>query len=311
MMRLLRCHQLTGKVSLLTAIVISMFIAMPAFAGEGLTKIADNVYSYVDVKNSAPGNSFAANAGIVVGRDAILVVDTLISAKEARRFIKDIRKISDKPIKYVVNTHYHLDHALGNCEFAREGAIIISHMKDRKNLEKLGDQELKNARSYGLSEEDMAGTVVTLPTITFADRMTIDLGNELVDLIFVASSHTDGSSLVYIPREKTMFAGDVLFTDFHPFMGDSNVAGWVETLDYILFLDVNAIIPGHGPLSGKKDVADMKAYIQLFDKKARELAAQTQDVDKIAAEMKKVLPAKSQGEWLIPYNIKTKYLTGK
>jgi glyoxylase-like metal-dependent hydrolase (beta-lactamase superfamily II) len=191
------------------------------------------------------------------------------------------------------------------------GAIIISQMYDRKNLEKKGEEELKDARSYGLSEQEMAGTVVSLPTISFADRMTIDLGDELVELIYVGASHTDGSALVYLPRRKVLFAGDVLFTDFHPFMGDSNIQGWVETLDYILFLDANSIIPGHGPLSGKKDVAALRDYLLAFDTKAREQVAKTKDVEIIAAELKKVLPARSQGEWLIPYNVRTKYLQEK
>ena len=291
--------------------VINMLFAATVSAGQGLTKIADNVYSYVDVKNASPANSFAANAGIVIGRDGILVVDTLISAKEARRFISDIRKVSDKPIKYVVDTHYHLDHAFGNSEFAKLGATIIAQANDKRNLANKGEDALKKAKSYGLTDEDLAGTVITLPTLTFTDRMTIDLGDELVELIFVASSHTEGSALVYLPRRKILFAGDILFTDFHPFMGDGNVDGWVETLNYVLFLDVNTIIPGHGPISGKKDIAEMKNYLLTFDKKARELAAKTKDVDYIAAELKKVLPVKSQGEWLIAYNIRTKYLPAK
>jgi cyclase len=294
-------------------IIWSLFVtvalsAATAFAQEGLTKLADNVYSYVGVKNASPANSFAANAGIVVGRDGILVVDTLISAKEAKRFISDIRKVSDKPIKYVVDTHYHLDHAFGNSEFARLGATIISQVNDRKNLANKGEAGLKNAKGYGLTDADMAGTVITLPTLTFTDRMTIDLGGETVELIYLAPSHTEGSTLVYLPERKILFAGDVLFTDFHPFMGDSDVAGWVKTLDFILALDVTTIIPGHGPISGKKDIAEMKAYIQTFDQKARELVAKSKDADFIAAEMKKVLPVKSQGEWMIAYNLKMKYL---
>jgi glyoxylase-like metal-dependent hydrolase (beta-lactamase superfamily II) len=291
--------------------VISMLVASTAYAGQGLTKLTDNVYSYVDVKNASPANSFAANAGIVIGRDGILVVDTLTSAKEARRFISDIRKVSDKPIKYVVDTHYHLDHAFGNCEFAKLGATIISQEKDRKNLVNKGEAGLKNAKGYGLTEEDMAGTVITLPTLSFTDRMNIDLGGETVELIYVGPSHTEGSTLVYLPERKILFAGDVLFTDFHPFMGDGDVVGWVKTLDFILALDVTTIIPGHGPISGKKDIAEMKAYIQTFDQKARELAAKTNDVDYIAAELKKILPARHLGEWMIVYNIKMKYLPAK
>ena len=88
----------------------------------GLEKIADNVYSYVDIKNGTPQKSFGANAGIIIGEDGIVVIDTLVSSKEAMRFIKDIRAVSDKPIKYVINTHYHLDHTFGNSEFVKLGA---------------------------------------------------------------------------------------------------------------------------------------------------------------------------------------------
>ncbi len=291
--------------------VITALFATTASAQQGLTKLAESVYSYVDVKNATAAESFAANAGFVVGRDGILVVDTLISAKEARRFIGDIRKVSDKPIRYVVDTHYHLDHAFGNSEFARLGATIISQENDRKNLAARGEASLRNAGNYGLTEKDMAGTVITLPTLTFTDRLTIDLGGETVELIYVAPSHTEGSALVYLPARKILFTGDVLFTDFHPFMADGDIAGWVKTLDFILALDVTTIIPGHGPISGKKDIAEMKEYIQTFDRKARQLAAKSKDADYIAAELKKVLPARSLGEWMIAYNLKLKYLPAK
>lgn len=291
--------------------VMAALFATTASARQGLTKLAENVYSYVDVKNATPVESFAANAGIVVGRDGILVVDTLISAKEDRKFIGDIRKVSDKQIKYVVDTHYHLDHAFGNCEFAKTGAAIISQANDRKNLASKGEAALKNAKSYGLTDEDMAGTVITLPTLTFTDRMTIDLGGETVELIYVAPSHTEGSILVYLPERKILFTGDVLFTDFHPFMAEGDVTGWIKTLDYILALDVTTIIPGHGPISGKKDIAEMKEYIRTFDQKARELAAKSKDVDYIAAELKKVLPVRSLADWMIAYNLKLKYLPAK
>lgn len=295
---------------LLVVVAIATLGNGEAFAQEGLTKIADNIYSYVDVKNGSPANSFAANAGIIVGKDGIVVVDTLVSAKEAQRFIRDIRKVSDKPIRYVVDTHYHLDHAFGNAEFVKLGAVVISHANDRKNLEKNGEPTLKNAKNFGLTEKDMAGTAIALPTLTFTDRMTISLGDEEIQLIYVAPSHTSGSILVNIPDKKVLFAGDVLFTDFHPFMAEGDLAGWLKNLDYIAALDVERIIPGHGPLSGKKDIAEMKGYLVAFDTKARELAAESGDAASITAELKKSLPARSQGEWMIPFNLKTKYLHG-
>lgn len=282
-----------------------------AFAATGLTKIADNVYSYVDVKNSSPQNSFGANAGIVIGRDGILVIDTLVSAREAQRFINDIRAVSDKPIRYVVNTHYHLDHTFGNDAFAKLGAIVIAHANDRKNMRNNGEAALNGARDFGLSEEDMAGTVLAYPVIDFTDRMEIDLGDQLVELLYPGSSHTDGSLLVFLPDKKLLFAGDALFTGYHPFLAEGNLAEWLKSLDFIAALEAEEIVPGHGPLSTRKDLADMKAYLVTFDKIATELAAGSSDPEFVFNEMKKVLPARPEGEWLIKANLTMKYLVKK
>ncbi|HET6421672.1 MAG TPA: MBL fold metallo-hydrolase, partial [Geobacteraceae bacterium] len=248
------------------------------FAQEGLMKIAENVYSYVGVKNAGPANSFAANAGIVVGKDGIAVIDTLISAKEAQRFIRDIRKISDKPIRYVVDTHHHLDHTFGNEEFSKLGAVIVSQEECRKNMLKYSEETQKNARNYGLTPEQTEGTKIAYPTITFTDRMSIDLGNQEIELIYVGPSHTGGSIMVLVPDRKVLFTGDILFTDFHPFLADGDIPGWVRNLDYIATLDVDRIVPGHGPISGKKDIAEMKNYLIAFDEKARELSTKSSDV---------------------------------
>lgn len=279
-----------------------------AFAQDGLTKIADNVYSYVGAKDASPTNSFAANAGIVIGRDGILVVDTLISAKEGERFLADIRKVSDKPIKYVVNTHTHLDHAFGNCVFAKLGATVISHDADLRLLEKVGESTLKNIANFGLKPDDMKGTAIVYPSLTFSERMTIDLGGETVELIRTAPSHTEGSVIVYLPARKLLFAGDIHFTDFHPYLADGDIPGWTRTLDALIAMDVERIIPGHGPLSTKKDLREMKEYLLLFDSEARKLAAGSQDGDTIAAEMKKVLPKRTLADWMIGFNVKSRYL---
>lgn len=294
-------------------IAVGVFLVIGVLGGAlsaraELTRIADNVYSYVGEKDASPANSFAANAGIVVGRDGILVVDTLISAKEAQRFLADIRKISDKPIRYVVNTHTHLDHAFGNGVFAKQGAIIISHEADRRLLERVGESTLKNIGNFGLKPEDMAGTEIVYPSLTFSERVTVDLGGETVELLRVAPSHTDGSVIVYLPARKLLFSGDILFTDFHPYLADGDIPGWTRTLDALLAMDVERIIPGHGPLSTKKDLREMKEYLILFDTKARELAAGSQDADAVAAEMKKVLPKRSLAEWMIAFNLKSRYL---
>ncbi|GFO64598.1 MBL fold metallo-hydrolase [Geomonas paludis] len=299
------------KTAVLTTLVLAFTLLLAQAACAELTKLADNVYSYVGSNDASPGHSFAANAGIVIGKEGVLVIDTLISAKEGQRFLADIRKVTDKPIRYVVNTHTHLDHALGNCVFAKLGATVISHEADRTYLAANGAGLLQRAANYGLKPEDMAGTEIALPTLAFSNEMLLDLGGEEVRLMRAAPSHTAGSLVVYLPAKKILFAGDILFTDFHPFLADGDFTGWIRTIDALLAMDVDKVVPGHGPLSGKKDLRDMKEYIQLFDKKATELAAQTSDADAISAELLKTLPKRTMAEWMVSYNVKSRYLAKK
>jgi cyclase len=296
-------------VSIGIIIVAMAFLLVPsAFAGAGLTKIADGVYSYVDEKNPSPLTSFGANAGIIIGRDGIVVVDTLISAKEAKKFIGDIKAVSDKPIRYVVNTHDHLDHVLGNSEFAKQGATIVAQAETKAAMVKNGDGLLQRAKYFGLSDEVMSGTIVVVPSLTFTDAMEIDLGDRKVEVIHAGPSHTGGSSIVYAPDSKTLFAGDILFTNYHPNMRDGDIQGWVKALDMIASMDAANIIPGHGPLSTKKDVAEMKSYLVAFDAKVKELLARSSDPEFIAAEVKKALPARKYFDMFIASNVKGLYL---
>ncbi|MFH1215181.1 MAG: MBL fold metallo-hydrolase [Pseudomonadota bacterium] len=285
-----------------------LFVNMAHTEENGLVQITDHVYAYLDVKEPSPANSFGANAGIIIGEKGIVVIDTLISAREAQRFIQDIRKISDKPIKYVVNTHYHLDHSFGNAEFAKLGAVIVCQTKCGNEMRQKAADSLANAKNYGLTAEDMAGTKIAYPDMTFTERARLELGDIDVDLIHVAPSHSSGSILVYIPSEKVVFAGDILFTDFHPYMGDGDLTGWQQALDFLATLDADRIIPGHGPLSGEKDVTQMKDYITSFDRKARELTTGASTLEEVVAELKKSQPERSRGEWLIGANVQAKYL---
>jgi cyclase len=298
------------KLSILgLAFFLFLLCQQAAHAEKGLIRISDSVYSYADVKKASPRNSFGANAGIIIGKDFIVAVDSLISAQEAKRFIKDIKKISKKPIKFLVNTHYHLDHTLGNSEFAKHGAIIIAQENDQQNMHKAGAGMLKYAKQSGLSDQDLQGTKLAYPTLTFKERVTLDLGNNKIELLYLGPAHTTGSLIVYVPKEKVLFAGDLLFTNFHPFLGEANIEGWVKALDSLMAMEVTKIIPGHGPVSGKKDLADLKSYLLIFDQKAKELTAKSKDLNFIVAEMKKALPPRAQLDSLIGRNIQMKYLS--
>jgi cyclase len=281
--------------------------AATAHAGDGLTRISQHVYAYV-ARDASPANSFGANAGIVIGDEAIAVVDSLVSARQGRRLLTDIRKISDKPIRYLINTHGHLDHTLGNGVFAAEGATIVAQRECDRDMRANLAATLAQADAYGLTAEDMAGTAPAYPTLIFDRNLRLNLGGIDVDLLYFGPSHSPGSIMVHIPADEAAFAGDILFTDFYPYMGTGDVAGWLKSLTALSDLGARYVIPGHGPLSNVTDIQAMVAYLRLFDRKARQLVETGATPEAATAELKQVLPPRAQGEWLIRASLEGKYL---
>jgi glyoxylase-like metal-dependent hydrolase (beta-lactamase superfamily II) len=280
-----------------------------------LTKLSEHVYAAVDFKNASPaGNSFGVNTGIVVGNDAVLVVDTRISAKKAQEFIADIKKITDKPIKYVVNTHYHLDHSWGNCEFVKLGAVVIGHENGRQAASRSKDG-MSHPEYYGMTAEDLNGTTVSAPTITFKDAMLVDLGGVTVSLSYPGHTHTDDSIVALIDQDGVLFAGDILFTRYHPSLGYADVQGWLKALAKLETTSAKIIVPGHGPVSTIADIKDLEVYLTEFDKQAKVLCVgKTQDdAPAVAQEMLKILPDQKRTEliWGVENNLRSKYLPKK
>ncbi len=305
------------KTAVLIATALGLFLVQSVMAQTQkaeLKKITESVYAYAGVLEGTPGNATSVNAGIVIGKDAILVVDTMASAKEAEGFAADIRKITDKPVRYVVNTHYHFDHTLGNSFFAGMGARIISHVNCRDAIISEGDEILEDPAALGLPPDFWAGTRSLVPDTTFERGMVLDLGGLTVKLIHTGiASHSTGSVMVHVPSQDVLFTGDILFTDFHPYLGDGDLAGWEKNLDLIHEMNVSHIIPGHGPLSTNKDIEKMKTYLALFDKKAKELCPMEKDIEKLTAAMLQALPKRAGGEFIVPMNLQARYLvdTGK
>lgn len=298
---------LCGAVALLSTCLTTLAGDVPQLA-----KISEHVYAYVGTTHASPaGNAFGANAGVVVGRDAVLVVDTLVSAKHATRFLADIRKVTDKPIRYVVNTHWHLDHSWGNCVFINQGAVVIAHENSRQSMLS-SDYTLARADRYGMTASDLEGTVLLPPAITFKQDMTIDLGGVTVQLNYPGAAHTSGSITAYVPQDKVLFVGDILFTRYHPNIGEGDLVSWQKVLEDLQKTPATQIIPGHGPVSTPAHLKQMQQYIQTFDTVARELCQgkSAADAPAIAQELAKRLPDLNRDElpFMIQYNLQARYL---
>lgn len=306
---------------LLLLFVFSLFFASVVNAQESkkevvdsqqLTKLSENVYAYIDIKNPSPaGNSFGANAGVVIGKDAVLVIDTLISAKHGKKLIAQIKEVTDKPIKYVVNTHSHLDHAWGNCEFAKLDAVIIGK-KAEKITEEAVNQMIAGAAMFGLTPEDMEGTTAKLPDMDIDQKPEVDLGGVTAAFKYYGPSHNMDSITVHVKEDNVLFVGDIVFNKYHPYLGDADIPAWVEVLSALGEIDAAVIVPGHGPAATKEDLRDLALYLTAFDKHAKILSeGKTQrDVAEVAEALMPLLPAQGRSglPGIVNMNLNAKYL---
>jgi cyclase len=261
--------------------------------------ITDGVYAAI----AKPAYKVNCNAAIIVLGDGVLVVDTHSKPSAARALIEQIKKLTPKPVKYVVNTHFHWDHYQGNEAYPSSwpaGVEIISSEATRQNIQRLGIPRVKNEivnmpREIANLKTDLekASTAeqkaalqenirqaeayfaelklmqITLPTMTFDRSLILHRGSRTVEILWLGRAHTDGDVFVFLPNEKFLVTGDVLH-GWTPFMLDSYPYEWIQTLDAAERLDFHTVLGGHGDvMHGKLRFELWKEYFQdLMDRTA-------------------------------------------
>ena len=211
-----------------------------------------NLFTVVD------GEGVDSNTTFLVTRDGVIVVDTRVTPGEAEKVLAEIRKQTDLPILYTINTHYHGDHTFGNQVFKKFGAII-AHESVRKNL--FGDSGKDHLEAFryqsipGLDEID-----ITPPNMVFKDEMNLYVGGYSLRLLHVRG-HTDGDVFIYIDQLKTLITGDLVTTGRIPHMGDAYLAEWLSAMNLLGDIDAEIYIPGHGQPGGKPVLIAMKHYL--------------------------------------------------
>ena len=214
-------------------------------------KLSDNAYAY-----TAEGDP---NTGIIVGDDAVMVVDTQATPVMAADVIRRIREVTDKPIKYVVLSHYHAVRVLGASAFDAE--IIIAHDKTKLLIDERGKQDWESefGRMPRLFDDPDSIPGLTRPTVTFNDTFTIDLGGERGELVLqhVGRGHTAGDIVAWLPKHKILFAGDLVEAQAALYTGDAFHQEWsTGTLDRIAAFGPTQLIGGRGAVArGTEEVA--------------------------------------------------------
>jgi cyclase len=240
---------------------------LPPSWNRELRRLAPNVYAYSQGGGPDMSGPGVSNAGLIVGADYALAIDALQGPIPAKAFIAASKQATGKDIGRLMITHHHGDHVNGNQFFTH--AEISSHPYCREEVLKAVANTPKTwAPTPGVAEGAEPRTLVP-PTVTFKDDVTYYIGGTEVQFRFVGPAHTWGDVMAYLPKEKILFAGDVAFFWVAPYANNSYITKWLETCDKIAGWDVDVIVPGHGPIGGKKELAEMAGYFRVLGVEAR------------------------------------------
>ena len=260
------------------------------------TQLSDHAYAY-----TAEGDP---NTGVVIGDDAVMVIDTQATPVMAADVIRRIGEVTDKPIQYVVLSHYHAVRVLGASAYKPQH--IIASQDTRDLIVERGEQDKASEigrfpRLFRNVESVPPG--LTWPTITFKGEMTLWLGKVEVKLLQLGRGHTKGDTVVWLPQDRVLFSGDLVEYDATPYAGDAYFQDWPQTLDNIAALKPRSLVPGRGAaLQGEAEVAKglagTKAFVSELFASVKAGASAGQDLRRVYRETVERLKP-TYGGWVI------------
>jgi glyoxylase-like metal-dependent hydrolase (beta-lactamase superfamily II) len=226
-----------------------------------LEELAPGVYAF-----TAQGDP---NVGAVVGRDALLCVDARATPTAAREWLEELRRVTDKPVEWLVLTHYHAVRVLGASAF--EARHVVAHHGTRAWIDERGEQDWESEhRRFPRLFRD-AGSIpgLTRPDVAFGDTLVVDLGGREAHLRWLGGGHTQGDCVVWLPEKRVLFAGDLVEARAAPYMGDALVSEWQSgTLDLVERLGAEVLVPGRGPALRDDEVgrgiAETRDYLRTI-----------------------------------------------
>ncbi len=239
----------------------------------GLHDLGDGCYAWLQ----PDGGWGWSNAGLVVGDGQSLLVDTLFDLRLTAAMLEGmVDVVGSAPITTLVNTHANGDHCYGNQLVS--GAEIIASSAAAEEMAEVPPSLLAGLNSapgeigelfrHFFGEFAFDGIELVLPTRTFEGRLEVDVGGKMVELIEVGPAHTKGDTLVYVAEDRTIFTGDILFIGGTPIVWAGPLANWIKACDLILGLDVDTVVPGHGPVTDKAGVAEVRDYLVFVERAA-------------------------------------------
>ena len=245
---------------------------------KGLHDIGNGLFAYLQ----PDGGWGWSNAGLIVDGEETMLVDTLFTVGLTQEMLDTMRDAAPaaKNIGKLVNTHANADHVWGN-QLVKDAEIIASSGCAEEFDHFLPEQVISmmaNAKELGVLGEfvehcftpfDFSDIELTPPTTTFDDEMTVQVGDKKVLLFNVGPAHTRGDVLAFVPGDRVIFTGDIIFHGGHPVIWDGPIANWQNACDRILALDADVVVPGHGPVTDKAFVRTFKGYLDYIEGETR------------------------------------------
>jgi cyclase len=239
---------------------------------KGLHELGDGMFAYLQPR----GQWGYSNAGLVAGDGESLLVDTLFDLKLTGEMLDQMRPITDtRPIDSLVNTHANGDHCYGN-ELVPDRAKVYATVAAAEEMKEvtpellIAFQEVNEFAASVFGPFDFSGINVRLPDETFEGSLTLSVGGTEVVVRDLGPAHTRSDSIVLVPSARVVFTGDLVFNEGTPIAWAGPIANWTNACDTIAALDVDTIVPGHGPVATAQDVRDLKRYFEYVFAQARE-----------------------------------------
>ena len=244
------------------AIVVIFACSGLSAAQPTVQQVGAGLYAYIS------DNDASANSTFLIGQTGILVVDTGLNATEGTKLLGAIRQVSNLPVKFIINTHYHPDHQGGNAVVGPDAVVISTDFTRHRTLALMQSPK-------------MASFHFRPANVTFQKQVTVYLDPYPVDVYFPGQAHTSGDALVYFPQQRVMATGDLFLNRSCPAMDKGSAANWIQALDHVLQLPLAHVVPGHFEVGSKADLQRFRDYLADLFQQVRAMKQRGENLDQV------------------------------